>query len=204
MKTEARLGIFLSGGGTTLQNLIDRGIGPIACVVSSKTDAYGLKRAQHAGITTHVVERRAYADRDTFSEACFALCRQAEVDLVCLAGFLQLLRIPPDYQGRVLNVHPSLLPAFGGKGFHGLHVHRAVLEEGVKLTGCTVHFADDQYDRGPIVVQKAVPVREDDTPETLQARVFVAECEAFPEAIALFAAGRLHVEGRRVKIGSGS
>ena len=108
--------------------------------------------------------------------------------------------IPPEFAGRVMNIHPALIPAFCGKGYYGHHVHEAVLAAGVKLTGCTVHFADNEYDHGPIIVQKAVPVLDDDTPETLAARVFEMECEAYPEAIELFAAGRLVVEGRRVRI----
>ena len=117
-----------------------------------------------------------------------------------MAGFLQLLHVPPDFMGRVMNIHPALLPAFGGKGYHGLHVHRAALETGVKVTGCTVHFADNEYDHGPIIAQRVVPVLDDDTAETLQARVFTAECEAYPEAIRSFAEGRLRIEGRRVRV----
>jgi phosphoribosylglycinamide formyltransferase 1 len=120
--------------------------------------------------------------------------------LVCLAGFLQLLPIADDFLGRVMNVHPALLPAFGGKGYHGLRVHEAALEAGVKVSGCTVHFADNEYDHGPIILQRVVPVEEDDTPESLQARVFAQECEAYPEAITLFAQGRLRIEGRRVRV----
>ncbi|MGL4554620.1 MAG: phosphoribosylglycinamide formyltransferase, partial [Gemmataceae bacterium] len=187
MKAPIRLGVLLSGGGTTLQNLLDRVVGQVACVVSSRADAFGLERARRAGVPASVVERKAYPDREAFSAATLAPCRAAGVDLVCLAGYLQLLVIPPDFAGRVMNVHPSLLPAFGGKGMHGLHVHAAALAAGVKVSGCTVHFADNEYDRGPIVVQRAVEVRDDDTPEGLQARVFAAECEAYPEAIGLFA-----------------
>jgi phosphoribosylglycinamide formyltransferase-1 len=198
MKATIRLGVLLSGGGTTLQNLLDRGVGQVACVVSSKADAFGLERARKAGIPAFVVERKAYPDREAFSAATLARCRETGVELVCMAGYLQLLPIPPDFAGRVMNVHPALLPAFGGKGMHGMHVHRAVLEAGVKVSGCTVHFADNEYDHGPIIAQRAVEVRDDDTPETLQARVFEAECEAYPEAIGLYAAGRLRIEGRRV------
>jgi phosphoribosylglycinamide formyltransferase-1 len=120
--------------------------------------------------------------------------------LVCLAGFLQLISIPEDFQGRVMNIHPALIPAFCGKGFYGHHVHEAVLAYGVKITGCTVHFCDNQYDHGPIILQRAVPVLDDDTPDSLAARVFQQECEAYPEAIRLFAEGRLRIEGRRVRI----
>ena len=125
---------------------------------------------------------------------------RAGADLVCLAGFLQLVLIPDDFAGRVLNIHPSLIPAFCGKGYHGRAVHEAVLAAGVKITGCTVHFADNEYDRGPIVLQRTVPVLDDDTADTLAARVFAAECEAYPEAIGLFADRRLHIEGRHVRV----
>ncbi|NBO91571.1 MAG: phosphoribosylglycinamide formyltransferase [Planctomycetia bacterium] len=200
MKSLIRIGILLSGSGTTLQNLLDREVARVACVVSSRADAFGVERARRAGIPTTIVERKAFGDRETFTAATLGPCREAGVNLICMAGYLQLLTIPGDFAGRILNIHPSLLPSFGGKGMHGLNVHKAVLEAGVKLSGCTVHFADNEYDRGPIVVQKAVAVSEEDTPETLQARVFAAECEAYPEAIELFASGRLHIEGRRVRV----
>ena len=200
-----RLAVLLSGSGTTLQNLLDHiraGTLPaeVVRVVSSNPQAYGLTRAEQAGIPTAVVERKVCASRAEFSERTFALCRESRADLVCLAGFLQLLQIPDDFMGRVLNIHPALIPAFCGKGFHGRHVHESALEAGVKVSGCTVHFADNEYDHGPIVLQRVVPVLDDDTPETLAARVFAAECEAYPEAIRLFAANQLRIEGRRVRI----
>jgi formyltetrahydrofolate-dependent phosphoribosylglycinamide formyltransferase len=200
-----RLAVLLSGSGMTLQNLLDHiHAGTLAAevvrVVSSNQQAYGLTRAQQAGISTSVVERKACASRAEFSDRIFDLCRNARADLVCMAGFLQLLRIPDDFMGRVLNIHPALIPAFCGKGFHGLHVHRSVLEAGVKVSGCTVHFADNEYDHGPIILQHVLPVLGDDTPETLAARVFAAECKAYPEVIRLFAANRLRIEGRRVRI----
>jgi formyltetrahydrofolate-dependent phosphoribosylglycinamide formyltransferase len=200
-----RLAVLLSGSGTTLQNLLDRiRAGTLAaevvCVVGSNPEAYGLTRAREAGIPTAVVERKGCASRPGFSERVFALCRDARAELVCLAGFLQLLTIPDDFMGRVLNIHPALIPAFCGKGMYGLHVHQSALEAGVKVSGCTVHFADNEYDHGPIVLQRVVPVLDDDTAETLAARVFAAECEAYPEAIQLFAAGRLRIEGRRVRV----
>ena len=204
-----RLAVLLSGGGTTLQNLLDRiaaGTLParIACVVSNKADAFGLERARKAGVAAFVVDRKGCASREEFSARIFGHCRDAEVDLVCLAGFLQLLHVPDDFMGRVLNVHPSLIPAFCGKGFHGSAVHRAVLEMGVKVSGCTVHFADNEYDHGPIVSQRVVPVLDNDTPESLAAHVFAQECEAYPEAIQWFAQGRLHIEGRHVRVKSES
>ena len=202
MTTPLRLGVLLSGGGTTLQNLIDRIAdgrldARVACVVSSRADVAGVERGRRAGIPTFVVERRACASREEFSSRILGHCRDAAADLVCLAGFLQLLHIPDDFAGRVLNIHPALLPSFGGKGYHGLHVHQAVLDAGVRVSGCTVHFADNEYDCGAILVQRTCCVADDDTPESLQARVFTQECEAYPEAIRLVAEGRVRISGRR-------
>ncbi len=194
-----RLACLISAGGTTLQNLIDRSAdgrldADIVRVVSSNPDAYGVERATRAGIPVTVVPRSTA----NFAEAVFEAVRGDQPDLVILAGWLHLLKIPEDFRLRVLNIHPSLLPAFGGKGMYGHRVHEAVLNYGAKITGCTVHFADDTYDTGPAIVQRPVPVRDDDTPETLAARVYDAECEAYPEAIHLIAAGGWKVEGRRV------
>ncbi|MCS6851530.1 MAG: phosphoribosylglycinamide formyltransferase [Gemmataceae bacterium] len=203
--TTLRLAVLISAGGTTLQNLLDRiadGRLParIVRVISSRADAYGLVRAETAGVPTAVVERRRGGTTEEFSRRIFDLCREARADLVCMAGFLQLVHIPGDFAGRVMNIHPSLIPAFCGKGYYGHHVHEAVLAYGAKITGCTVHFADNEYDHGPIILQRPVPVLDDDTPETLAARVFAEECEAYPEAIRLFGAGRLQIEGRRVRV----
>jgi formyltetrahydrofolate-dependent phosphoribosylglycinamide formyltransferase len=205
MDRPIRLAVLLSAGGTTLQNLLDRTAAgrlraEIGVVVSSRADAFGLVRAEGAGVPTAVVERRECSSREEFSERIFALCRQAGTDLVCMAGFLQLVVIPPDFKDRVMNIHPSLIPAFCGKGYYGHHVHEAVLAYGAKVTGCTVHFTDNQYDHGPIILQRVVPVRENDDADTLAARVYEQECEAYPEAIRLFAEGRLRVEGRRVRV----
>ena len=205
MAEPIRLGVLLSGGGTTLQNLIDRIAdgrldARVACVVSSRAGVGGVERGGRAGIPTFVVERRACASREEFGARILGHCRDAGADLVCMAGFLQLLHIPAEFAGRVLNIHPALLPSFGGKGYHGLHVHRGVLDVGAKVSGCTVHFADNEYDHGAILVQRACCVADDDTPETLQARVFAQECEAYPEAIRLVAAGRVRLSGRRAQI----
>lgn len=177
-----RLGVLLSGSGRTLQNLIDRiadGTLPavIACVIADREQAYGLTRARAAGLPASV-------ERDT--EAIYATLRHHRVELLCLAGYLRLLPVAPDFAGRVLNIHPALLPKFGGKGFYGERVHRAVLAAGDNESGCTVHICDDHYDRGTILLRKRVPVLPDDTVETLAARVFAAECEAYPEAIRLW------------------
>jgi formyltetrahydrofolate-dependent phosphoribosylglycinamide formyltransferase len=203
-----RLAVFLSGSGTTLQNFVDRIAdgrlrAKVAVVVSSKADVLGLERAKKSGIPTAIVERKKCASVEEFSEKLFGHCRQAEAELVCMAGFLQLIRVPEDFIGRVMNIHPALIPAFCGKGFYGHHVHEAAIAAGVKVSGCTVHFADNEYDHGPIILQRAVPVLDDDTPDSLAARVFEQECETYPEAIRLFADKKLRIEGRKVRIVAG-
>jgi phosphoribosylglycinamide formyltransferase-1 len=201
MPKPIRLAALISGGGTTLQNLIDRIAAgrlaaEIAGVVSSRADAHGVERARKAHLPMTVVERRS-AD---FAERVWSAARSFNPDLVCFAGWLHLLPIPADFRHRVLNIHPALLPAYGGKGMYGRRVHEAVLASGAKVSGCTVHFADDTYDTGPILVQKCVPVMEGDDPVSLAARVFEAECQAYPEAIELLAQGRVSIEGNRVVI----
>jgi phosphoribosylglycinamide formyltransferase-1 len=203
MPDPIRLVALVSGGGTTLQNLVDRiAAGTLRAritgVVSSRADAFGITRAERAGLPVSVVS--AQPRRAPFADEVWTAVRTYRPDLVCFAGWLHLLPIPADFHHRVLNIHPALLPAFGGKGMYGHRVHAAVLEYGAKVSGCTVHFADDTYDTGPILVQACVPVRDDDTPETLSARVFRAECDAYPEAIRLIAEGRVTVQGRRVVI----
>jgi formyltetrahydrofolate-dependent phosphoribosylglycinamide formyltransferase len=205
MADRLRLGVLISGGGRSLQNFIDlseagRLKAQVVKVVSSRRDAGGLDRARRHGIPAVVVRRRDFATTEEFSNAITAELDAEDVGLVALAGFLSLYRIPDRYAGRVMNIHPALLPSFGGHGFYGDRVHRAVLECGCKVSGCTVHFADNEYDNGPIIVQKAVPVLEDDDEHTLAARVFEREKEAYPEAVNLFAEGRLRVDGGRVRI----
>jgi len=169
----------------------------IGLVIASRADCRGIERAHEAGLRCEIVSRKDYDSVEPFSDRIFELCREAKIDLVTFAGFLSLVHIPDDYRHRVMNIHPSLIPAFCGKGFYGRHVHEAVLERGAKVSGCTVHFADNEYDHGPIIVQEAVPVQDDDMPGSLAARVFEAECQAYPEAIRRFATGRLTVEGNR-------
>lgn len=205
MDRPVRLAVLLSGNGTTLQNLLDRiADGRLAArvvgVISNNPAAFGVARAMYAVVPTAVVDRKAYASREEFSGRIFTLCRETQADLVCMAGFLQLVTIPDDFRGRVMNIHPALIPAFCGKGYYGHRVHEAVLASGVKVTGCTVHFADNEYDHGPIILQRVVPVLDGDTPESLAERVFREECEVYPEAIRLFAEGRLRIEGRQVRI----
>jgi formyltetrahydrofolate-dependent phosphoribosylglycinamide formyltransferase len=197
--------VLISGGGTTLANLIQKiAAGELAAeiplVISSTPAARGLAIASQNGLPTAVVQRKLHASTPEFSHRIFDLVRREQPHLVVMGGWLKLVEIPADFQNRVMNIHPALIPAFCGHGFYGHHVHEAVLEYGVKLSGCTVHFVDNQYDHGPIILQRAVEVLADDTPDTLAARVFAAECEAYPEALRLFAAGRLKAEDRRVRV----
>ena len=199
-----RLAVCVSGGGTTLQNLIDRIRArklraEIVKVVASKPRIAAIDKAGAAGIPLALADRSARTLAE-FSRSVFDPIRQSQADLIVLGGFLALVEIPPEYAGKVINIHPALIPSFCGKGFHGARVHEAVISSGVKVSGCTVHFADATYDTGPIIVQKTVPVLDDDTPDTVAARVFQAECQALPEAIALYADGRLRLEGRRVRV----
>ena len=187
-----RLAVLVSGGGTTLQNFLDRIAdgsldARIEVVVSSNSTAFALERARTAGIDTHVVRRRDYETPEAFSEAITAVLAGYDIDLVLGAGFMQRYVFPKHYEGRMLNTHGALLPKFGGQGMWGHHVHEAVLAAGETESGCTVHIADHVYDHGPILVQKKVPVLPDDTPETLAARVQEAEREAYPEAIQMMA-----------------
>lgn len=198
------IAVFISGGGTTLTNLlgyIRRGelAVEVKLVIASRECA-GVEKARDAGIETLVVRPRDYPDTSTFTAALFEPCRTAGAALIVLGGFLSRFDIPSDYEGRVMNIHPALIPAFCGRGMYGHHVHEAVLARGAKVSGCTVHFCDNEYDHGPIILQKCVPVLDDDDPDSLAARVFAAECEAYPEAISLYAAGQLEIEGSRVRI----
>ncbi len=203
--TPLPIAVLISGGGTTLRNFIQRiaaGSLParIELVISSNPNAKGLEFAAAAGIESRVIERGDYRATAEFSDAVFAACRQRKVELACMGGFLKHVDIPDDFAIRVMNIHPALIPAFCGKGYYGLRVHQAVLQYGAKVSGCTVHFVDQRYDHGPVILQHAVPVLDDDTPESLAARVFAEECEAYPEAVRLFAEGRLTVRGRRVLV----
>lgn len=205
MTRTINLGVLLSGSGRTLQNFIDL-IGKdelparIQVVISSKPGVAGIERARQHNIPAFVINRQEFKSTEDFSQAITRKLAEYPIDLITMAGFIHLYKIPPEYEGRVMNIHPALLPAFGGKGFYTHHVHEAVLASGVRFSGCTVHFADNVYDRGPIILQRVVPVLANDTPETLAERVFAEECQAYPEAIRLFAEGRLRLKGRRVDI----
>jgi phosphoribosylglycinamide formyltransferase 1 len=188
MSSVLPIAVLISGGGTTLRNLIDEiqaGTLPveIRLVISSSPTARGLEFAKAAGIRSLVIEKQKGLSDAEFSEAVFGPCREAAVRYVVMGGYLKHVLIPPDFEKRVLNIHPALLPAFGGKGMYGLHVHEAVIAAGEKESGCTVHFVDNVYDHGPLILQRKVEVKSGDTPEMLQARVFAAECEAYPEAL---------------------
>lgn len=198
-----RIGVLLSGSGRTLENLFERiEVGAlraeVAVVLASSAKAFGLERARRRGVRAEAVEPRAGGDAADYSRRLFEPLRAAGVDLVALAGFLRVVDVPADFAGRILNIHPALLPAFGGPGMYGHHVHEAVLASGARLSGCTVHYVTNDLDAGPIVLQRACEVRDDDTPETLAARVFEEEKEAYPEAIGLHLGGRLRIAGRRV------
>lgn len=200
-----QLAVLVSGSGTTLQNLLDeiaagRLDARVRVVIGSRPELVGLQRAAKAGLPHHVVDRKSFADCAEFSRRVFDLCAEANADLVCLAGWLCLLDLPPAFAGKVMNIHPALLPSFGGRGMYGRKVHEAVIAHGCKISGCTVHLVDSHYDTGPIVIQRSCPVLEDDTPESLARRVFEEEKVAYPQAIRLYREGRLRVEGRRVRI----
>ena len=200
-----KLAVLVSGSGTTLQNLVEeiaaRRLGAeVRVVIGSRQGLKGLDRAAAARLPHSVVDRREFDDTAAFSRQVFSLCDDAGADLVCLAGWLCLLDVPERYLGRAMNIHPALLPSFGGKGMYGARVHQAVIQHGCKVSGCTVHFVDNTYDTGPIILQRTCVVENDDTPEALARRVFEQEKIAYPEAIRLFHQNRLRIEGRRVRV----
>lgn len=204
-----KIAVLVSGGGTNLQALIDaqnRGEiigGEIAAVIASKPGVYALERAEKAGIASYVVARKDYADSRSMTVALVEKLKSLGIDLVVLAGFMTIIteEMVEAYPNAILNVHPALIPSFCGQGYYGLHVHEKALEYGVKLSGATVHFVSEECDGGPIVLQKAVPVENDDTPETLQRRIMEqAEWVILPQAVSLFCQGKLRVEGRKVRI----
>jgi len=184
-----QLAVLISGSGTTLQNFIDQIAAgnlnaKIQIVIASRPGILGIERAKNAGLNCQIIEKKNFVSETDFSRAIFDRC--ADVDLVCLAGWLSHLTIPPEFVGRVMNIHPALLPEFGGKGMYGLRVHQAVLDKGRKISGCTVHFVDDEYDHGPIILQRTCAVLPTDTAATLAHRVFEEEMIAYPDAIRLF------------------
>ncbi len=202
-----RIAVLLSGRsgrGSNMQAIAEacadgRIDGQVVLVLGNSPDSPALARAREMGLRAESLSTR----QDGAADALLALLHDAHIDLICLAGYMRKVPDPvvSAYAGRILNIHAALLPAFGGKGMYGYHAHQAVLDYGVKVSGCTVHFVDGDYDTGPIVLQTPVVVQEDDTVETLAARVLTAEHQTYPRAVALFAAGRLRLEGRRVRIG---
>ena len=206
---EKRIAVLVSGGGTNLQALLDaqaRGEikgGRIAAVISSNPEAYALTRAEQAGVPGYVMARKNYPSNQAMTLALVDSLRALDIDLVVLAGFMTVLtrEMPEAFPNAIVNVHPALIPSFCGPGFYGLHVHEAVLQYGVKLSGATVHFVNEECDGGPIILQKAVEVLPGDTPETLQRRIMEqAEWLLLPRAVSLFCQDRLRVEGRTVVI----
>jgi phosphoribosylglycinamide formyltransferase-1 len=197
-----RLGVLISGGGTTLLNFLDQIrsgqlSAEVPLVIASQKNCKGIDRARNAGLECLVLRPRDFTNVQDFSQAVFSELRKARVDLVTLAGFLSLLNIPDDFLWRVINIHPSLIPAFCGQGFYGHHVHEAAIRRGVKISGCTVHFADNQYDHGPIIRQQTVHIPDGCTAEELSDLVFEQEKTAYPEAIRILASGRLTIRNRR-------
>ena len=200
-----RLGVLISGGGTTLINILEyikhgRLNARVAVVISSRSTVAGVERAKNAGLDVKIVRKKDHPGVDEFSKRIEQELVAANVDLVVQGGWLCLWKIPDRYENRVMNIHPALLPSFGGRGMWGHHVHEKVLKAGCKISGCTVHFCTNEYDKGPIIVQRTCQVKGDDTPETLAARVFEQECIAYPQAIKLFAEGKLSVQDGIVKI----
>jgi formyltetrahydrofolate-dependent phosphoribosylglycinamide formyltransferase len=206
-KKTIRLGVLISGGGTTLMNILEyikagRLNAEIAVVISSRSTVTGVEKAKKAGLNVKVVRKKDLRTIDEFSRQIEKQLDAAKVDLVVQGGWLCLWKISKKYEGCVMNIHPALLPSFGGQGMWGHHVHEAVLAAGCKVSGCTVHFCTNEYDKGPIIVQRTCEVKDDDTPDTLAARVFEQECIAYPQAIKLFADGKMLVQDNKVKIKS--
>ncbi len=203
-----KIAVFISGGGTNLQALIDAinneyiKEGYIEIVFSNKKEAYGLERAIKSGIKTMFLDPKEFSGRQEYDEYLAGKMNSMNIDLICLAGYMQILteKFLDKFHGKIMNIHPALLPSFGGPGMYGLNVHKAVIEAGVKITGCTVHFVDKGVDTGPIIIQKCVSVDDNDTPETLQQKVLKYEHQAYPEAVKLFTEGRLKIVGKRVVI----
>ena len=188
-----KLAVFISGGGTNLQALINacaKGTlkAAIKAVISNNSKAYGLERARQAGIETFHISRVVYSDDEEYQMAISDVLEKFDINLIVLAGYMKLLPsvIVKKYYGRIINIHPALLPKYGGKGMYGMKVHEAVLQSGDKFSGATVHMVDDKYDQGPILIQRRVPVENDDTPESLAARVLEVEHQILPQAVSLF------------------
>lgn len=201
-----KIAVFASGSGSDFQSVIDANerdpFCEIALLVASKEGIFALERAKKHGIPSAVCSARSFASAQAFGEQLVGLLSARGVDYIVLAGYLSMLpeNLIRSYPDRIINIHPSLIPSFCGKGYYGINVHRAAIEYGVKVSGLTVHFVDEHYDNGAIILQRTVPVLDGDTPETLQARILVEEHKALPEAVRLLATGKLRKEGRKVTI----
>lgn len=205
MASRLSITVLISGGGTTLRNLLDlqnRGAldATIKQVISSRADATGNQYAVDANIPLVILPAKQYASAESLSQELFESVRETGTDLVVAGGFLRRLVIPDDFENRVINIHPSLIPAFCGKGFYGMRVHESVIEYGCKLSGCTVHFVDNEYDHGPIIAQRSVEVLPEDSAKGLQQKIFAEECQLYPDVINQIAAGRVSVVNRTVRI----
>lgn len=206
---KVRIGVLVSGGGTNLQALIDaedegKINGKILVVISTKENVYALQRAKKHNIDTVILDPKKYSDRLEYTKTVTEELKRRNIELVCLAGFMCILGpyFVENFPNRAMNIHPALLPSFGGEGLYGHLVHESVIKSGVKFSGCTVHLVDEGCDTGPIILQRVVPVLDDDTPETLAERVLQEEHLAYPEAVRLFCEGRLEIKGKRVIIKS--
>lgn len=204
-----RIAILVSGKsrGSTMEAIIracqhGRIEGQVACVIGVRPDSPALEKAETLGVRVIALNPKSFPDDNAYGSALMKIFIDAEIDLICLAGYMRLLPPPivRHFKGRIMNIHPALLPLFGGRGMYGEHVHRAVIESGMKVAGCTVHFVDEAYDTGPIILQTAIPIEPNDTPETLAARLLPEEHETYIRAVQLFAAGRLKLEGHQVRV----
>lgn len=204
-----RIAVLVSGvgRGSNMQAIIDacksgKINGEVGLVVGVKDDSPAMQRAADAGVETATISPYAYASDEEYTQALYAALQSHNIDLICLAGYMRLLgsKVMKAYKNRIMNVHPALIPMFCGKGMYGHHVHEAAIKRGVKVSGATVHFVDEEYDTGPIILQTVVPIEDDDTPETLAAKVLVQEHKTYTDAVALFAEGRLEVRDGRVRI----
>lgn len=204
-----RIAVLVSGQGrgSNMQSIIDGCAageinGEVSLVLGVNDDAPAMERARSQGIVTVAVSPRDFGSDEDYDQALFKTLKAHKIDLICLAGYMRVLgsELVKEWNGRIMNVHPALIPSFCGKGMYGHHVHEAVIERGVKVTGATVHFVDEIYDNGPIILQTCVPVEDDDTADSVAARVLKTEHKAYVEAISLFCDNRLRIEGRRVRI----
>ncbi|HPB78594.1 MAG TPA: phosphoribosylglycinamide formyltransferase [Sedimentibacter sp.] len=204
---QVKIGVLISGSGTNLQSLIDNietgNIkGRIAVVISNRKDAYGLERARQKNIDAVYIRQKDYESFEIFNDAIIDELKRHNVELVVLAGYLKILtsKFIDEYRNRIINIHPSLIPAFCGKGYYGIKVHEEVIKYGVKLSGATVHFVDEEADTGPIIIQEAVEVSYEDTAETLQQKVLQIEHKILPLAVKYYCEGKIQISGRKVKI----